>query len=39
MREAHVIPIVNQLLNEGAKIVAYDPVAVNIAKTIFQNKI
>jgi UDPglucose 6-dehydrogenase len=30
---------VNRLLKEGANIIAYDPVAVNMAKTIFQNKI
>jgi UDPglucose 6-dehydrogenase len=35
MREARVIPIVNQLLKEGAKVSAYDPVAVNVAKGIF----
>ena len=39
MREARVIPIVNALLNEGAFIVAYDPVAMPMAKTIFKNKI
>jgi UDPglucose 6-dehydrogenase len=39
MREARVIPIINQLLKEGAKITAYDPVAIPIAKTIFQDKI
>ena len=39
MREARVIPIVNQLLLEGANIMAYDPVAINMAKLIFQNKI
>jgi UDPglucose 6-dehydrogenase len=39
MREARVIPLVNQLLAEGAKIVAYDPVAVPVAKKIFQDKI
>ena len=39
MREARVIPIVNQLLNEGANVTAYDPVAANMAKNIFQNKI
>jgi UDPglucose 6-dehydrogenase len=39
MREARVIPIVNQLLKEGANIVAYDPVAVPVAKTIFEDKI
>jgi UDPglucose 6-dehydrogenase len=39
MREAVSIKIVNKLLKEGAKIVAYDPAAVHSAKTIFQNKI
>jgi UDPglucose 6-dehydrogenase len=39
MREARVIPIINQLLKEGANVIAYDPVAVKIAKSIFQNKI
>ena len=39
MREARVIPIVNALLNEGALVVAYDPVAMPMAKTIFKNKI
>ena len=39
MREARVIPIVDQLLKEGANITAYDPVAIPVAKTIFNNKI
>jgi UDPglucose 6-dehydrogenase len=39
MREARSIPIINQLLKEGANITAYDPVAVPAAKTIFKNKI
>ena len=39
MREARVIPIVNELLKEGANIVAYDPVATATAKIIFENKI
>jgi UDPglucose 6-dehydrogenase len=39
MREARVIPIVNQLLKESAKVVAYDPVAISVAKTIFHDKI
>ena len=39
MREARVIPIINQLLKEGANITAYDPVATTVAKTIFNNKI
>ncbi len=39
MREARVVPIVNRLLVEGASVVAYDPVAVPVAKTIFGDKI
>ncbi|MBN1245724.1 UDP-glucose/GDP-mannose dehydrogenase family protein [Candidatus Bathyarchaeota archaeon] len=39
MREARVIPIINQLIKEGANVTAYDPVATPTAKTIFQNKI
>jgi UDPglucose 6-dehydrogenase len=39
MREARVIPIINQLLEEGANVTAYDPVAIPVAKTVFQNKI
>ncbi|MCJ7561179.1 UDP-glucose/GDP-mannose dehydrogenase family protein [Candidatus Bathyarchaeota archaeon] len=39
MREARVIPIINQLIMEGANVTAYDPVAMSIAKTIFKNKI
>ena len=39
MREARVIPIINQLLKEGTNITAYDPVAMPIAKTIFNDKI
>jgi UDPglucose 6-dehydrogenase len=39
MREARVIPIVNQLLNEGANVAAYDPIAIQVAKTIFGNRI
>jgi len=39
MREARVIPIVNQLTKEGANVTAYDPVAIPAAKTIFKNKI
>jgi UDPglucose 6-dehydrogenase len=38
MREARSIPIINQLQKEGAKITAYDPVAMTNAKTIFGNK-
>ena len=39
MREARVIPIINQLLQEDAHVNAYDPVAVETAKRIFGNKI
>jgi len=39
MREARSIPIINQLLKEGANITAYDPAAIPVAKTIFQNSI
>jgi UDPglucose 6-dehydrogenase len=39
MREARVIPIINQLIQEGAKVTAYDPVAIHTAKKIFKNKI
>jgi UDPglucose 6-dehydrogenase len=39
MREARAIPIVNQLIEEGASVTAYDPVAMPTAKTIFKNKI
>jgi UDPglucose 6-dehydrogenase len=39
MREARVIPIINQLLKEGATVTAYDPVATAVAKTIFNSNI
>jgi len=39
MREARSIPIISQLLKEGANIIAYDPAAIPNAKTIFTNKI
>jgi len=39
MREARVIPIVEQLKKEGAKIKAYDPVAMDVARGIFGDKI
>jgi len=38
MREARVIPIINQLLKEGARVSAYDPVAIPIAKQSLQTK-
>jgi len=37
MREAVSIKIINQLLEEGANIVAYDPAAINNAKGIFKD--
>ncbi|MFN6992519.1 MAG: UDP-glucose dehydrogenase family protein, partial [Fervidobacterium sp.] len=39
MREAPSITIINELLNLDAKIVAYDPVAIENAKVIFNDKI
>ena len=39
MREARAIPIINELVKEGASVTAYDPVAMSVAKTIFKNKI
>jgi len=39
MREAKSIPIIRQLINEGAKVTAYDPAAIPNAKTILGNKI
>src|SRR3972149_5166112 len=39
MREARAIPIINQLVKEGASVTAYDPGAMSVAKTIFKNKI
>ena len=39
MREARSIPIINQLLKEGANVTAYDPAALENAKFIFKNKI
>lgn len=39
MREAISIKIISRLLEEGAKIIAYDPVAIPNARTIFENKI
>ncbi|MEM3556251.1 MAG: UDP-glucose/GDP-mannose dehydrogenase family protein [Candidatus Micrarchaeia archaeon] len=39
MREAPSIKIINKLLEEGAKVVAYDPVAKENARKIFKDKI
>lgn len=39
MREARVIPIINALLDQGAIVCAYDPVALSKAKDFFKHKI
>jgi len=39
IREATSIKIINQLLKEGANIIAYDPAATNNAKKIFRDGI
>jgi UDPglucose 6-dehydrogenase len=39
MREARSVPIMNQLLEEGADITAYDPAAIPNARSIFRGKI
>ena len=39
MREAVSVKIISKLLEEGASVVGYDPVAVPTAKTIFGNRI
>lgn len=39
MREAPSITIINSLLSRGAKVVGYDPKAIDTAKSIFENKI
>jgi UDPglucose 6-dehydrogenase len=39
MREAPSIPIINKLLELGAKVVVYDPVAMANARTIFGDRI
>ena len=39
MREAPSIVIANELIRRGAKITAYDPVAMEEAKNVFGNKI
>ena len=39
MREAPAITIINELLNKGAKVQAYDPKAMETAKYHFQDKI
>ena len=39
MREARVIPIICTLLKENAKVIAYDPVAIPMAKSIFGDSV
>jgi UDPglucose 6-dehydrogenase len=39
MREAPAVPIINALLEKGAKVQAYDPEATKVAKAIFGSKI
>lgn len=39
MREAPAVPIIEMLLAKGAKVQAYDPEAMGIAKTIFGSKV
>ena len=39
MREARVIPIIKALIDLGAKIMAYDPVAMSVAKTTLNEEI
>ncbi|MEZ5285269.1 MAG: UDP-glucose/GDP-mannose dehydrogenase family protein [Vicinamibacterales bacterium] len=39
MREAPAVPIITSLLEKGAKVQAYDPEAVKVAKGIFGTKI
>jgi UDPglucose 6-dehydrogenase len=39
MREAPAVPIIDALLARGAKVVAYDPEAIKVAKGIFGSKV
>jgi UDPglucose 6-dehydrogenase len=39
MREAPSIVIANELLRRGAKVIAYDPVAIEEAKILLGNRI
>ena len=39
MREAPSLVIINHLVDEGAEVVAYDPVAMEEAKRVLGNKI
>jgi UDPglucose 6-dehydrogenase len=39
MREAPSVPLINGLMSEGAQVQAYDPEAMEIAKSIFGSKV
>ena len=39
MREAPAVPIIRALLEKGAKVQAYDPEAMDVARGIFGNKV
>jgi UDPglucose 6-dehydrogenase len=39
MREARSIPLINQLLKEGASVTVYDPAAIPAAKAILKSRI
>ncbi|HTY76113.1 MAG TPA: UDP-glucose/GDP-mannose dehydrogenase family protein, partial [Candidatus Nanoarchaeia archaeon] len=39
MREARVIPVINALLKENARVTAYDPVAIPVARNIYGDSI
>jgi UDPglucose 6-dehydrogenase len=39
MREAPSVPLINALLAEGAKVQAYDPEAMPVAKTLFGKRV
>lgn len=39
MREAQYIVLINSLLANGCEVSVYDPVAMNVAKGIFGNKV
>ncbi|MGI5828179.1 MAG: UDP-glucose dehydrogenase family protein [Patescibacteria group bacterium] len=39
MRDARSIPLITSLLKEGASVVAYDPVAIETARKVFEDNI
>jgi UDPglucose 6-dehydrogenase len=39
MREARAIPVIENLLEKGATVIAYDPVAMPIAKNLLSDKV